>query len=129
MIRRPPRSTLFPYTTLFRAHLGVAIAPPRAVHIRRQLDVEALGPGDPRRTGEQDAIRRADHEARRQSVGLVPVVHLELEPDVPHRYGDPQRARRADGELAAHIEGVRHAVPIGEVAAVTGTVDDELDQR
>src|SRR5436309_12715242 len=26
MIRRPPRSTLFPYTTLFRSHLGVALA-------------------------------------------------------------------------------------------------------
>src|SRR2546425_5014211 len=25
MIRRPPRSTLFPYTTLFRSHLGDAI--------------------------------------------------------------------------------------------------------
>src|SRR2546430_9526991 len=24
MIRRPPRSTLFPYTTLFRSHLSVA---------------------------------------------------------------------------------------------------------
>src|SRR2546427_1502241 len=24
MIRRPPRSTLFPYTTLFRSHRGVA---------------------------------------------------------------------------------------------------------
>src|SRR5690242_21287576 len=24
MIRRPPRSTLFPYTTLFRSHAGVA---------------------------------------------------------------------------------------------------------
>src|SRR3712207_6865993 len=28
MIRRPPRSTLFPYTTLFRSHIG----PPRAHH-------------------------------------------------------------------------------------------------
>src|SRR2546426_1470296 len=26
MIRRPPRSTLFPYTTLFRSHDGVQIA-------------------------------------------------------------------------------------------------------
>src|SRR5256885_8540184 len=26
MIRRPPRSTLFPYTTLFRSEAGVAIA-------------------------------------------------------------------------------------------------------
>src|SRR5256885_17235339 len=25
MIRRPPRSTLFPYTTLFRSHLGEAV--------------------------------------------------------------------------------------------------------
>src|SRR2546427_9425337 len=25
MIRRPPRSTLFPYTTLFRSHLGSAV--------------------------------------------------------------------------------------------------------
>src|SRR2546425_6962430 len=25
MIRRPPRSTLFPYTTLFRSHLGHAL--------------------------------------------------------------------------------------------------------
>src|SRR3712207_7247849 len=25
MIRRPPRSTLFPYTTLFRSHAGVEI--------------------------------------------------------------------------------------------------------
>src|SRR2546421_9171450 len=31
MIRRPPRSTLFPYTTLFRsrAHVRTALCPPR----------------------------------------------------------------------------------------------------
>src|SRR2546425_2190113 len=27
MIRRPPRSTLFPYTTLFRSHIGRGIRP------------------------------------------------------------------------------------------------------
>src|SRR2546422_3485780 len=27
MIRRPPRSTLFPYTTLFRSHNGDLVAP------------------------------------------------------------------------------------------------------
>src|SRR5688572_31241513 len=31
MIRRPPRSTLFPYTTLFRSRRGAADAVPRAV--------------------------------------------------------------------------------------------------
>src|SRR5438874_10459591 len=31
MMRRPPRSTLFPYTTLFRSHeRAVALAPPAA---------------------------------------------------------------------------------------------------
>src|SRR5438067_5703459 len=30
MIRRPPRSTLFPYTTLFRSCELIAMAPPRA---------------------------------------------------------------------------------------------------
>src|SRR5690349_23786318 len=42
MTRRPPRSTLFPYTTLFRS--PVALEPPRHVHARewlvqRDLDV------------------------------------------------------------------------------------------
>src|SRR3989441_11079978 len=29
MIRRPPRSTLFPYTTLFRSHVAAAAVPDR----------------------------------------------------------------------------------------------------
>src|SRR5256885_3592370 len=42
MIRRPPRSTLFPYTTLFRslAHFPLAAAAPRA-HDRREPSVAA----------------------------------------------------------------------------------------
>src|SRR2546430_10663120 len=32
MIRRPPRSTLFPYTTLFRSHAAALDAGERAVH-------------------------------------------------------------------------------------------------
>src|SRR5258708_14024149 len=36
MIRRPPRSTLFPYTTLFRSHDGVARRiVPKVLHPRR----------------------------------------------------------------------------------------------
>src|SRR5689334_23606417 len=32
MIRRPPRSTLFPYTTLFRSHVGIGhLDPSRGV--------------------------------------------------------------------------------------------------
>src|SRR5229473_7138666 len=38
MIRRPPRSTLFPYTTLFRSRRGV---PRRGLHPRRRRGVPA----------------------------------------------------------------------------------------
>src|SRR2546426_5440270 len=32
MIRRPPRSTLFPYTTLFRSRVAPAVGPDRVRH-------------------------------------------------------------------------------------------------
>src|SRR2546430_13573951 len=35
MIRRPPRSTLFPYTTLFRSHIPVDIMDPSGEVIAR----------------------------------------------------------------------------------------------
>src|SRR5437764_10066254 len=38
MIRRPPRSTLFPYTTLFRSHgVGEPRHPANAIEVLRQL--------------------------------------------------------------------------------------------
>src|SRR3712207_7415881 len=48
MIRRPPRSTLFPYTTLFRSHHVVLAVPSGAVHslgrvvARPQIDGDRL---------------------------------------------------------------------------------------
>src|SRR5229473_4207777 len=53
MIRRPPRSTLFPYTTLFRSRRGV---PRRGLHPRRRRGV----PAPPRRP-----VRRVDVDPRR----------------------------------------------------------------
>src|SRR3712207_8667416 len=44
MIRRPPRSTLFPYTTLFRSDVGVAVGlrrpPERLAQERHAVDAE-----------------------------------------------------------------------------------------
>src|SRR2546422_4756326 len=53
MIRRPPRSTLFPYTTLFRSHEGGAALAGRTVHLFSPEDldlaiVEPHGPPRPR---------------------------------------------------------------------------------
>src|SRR2546429_4517696 len=52
MIRRPPRSTLFPYTTLFRSHLMVNLAEdefktypaPRSEHICKHSGAVDAGP-------------------------------------------------------------------------------------
>src|SRR5258708_4467632 len=50
MIRRPPRSTLFPYTTLFRSFNGNFVAATRLVYAlgRRGLVHPALGAVQPR---------------------------------------------------------------------------------
>src|SRR3712207_8542355 len=65
MIRRPPRSTLFPYTTLFRSRLHVDPvpereqlgAPHRRVHARRR-ERRGLAPHGPHgRLGRRDRPR------------------------------------------------------------------------
>src|SRR2546428_932383 len=47
MIRRPPRSTLFPYTTLFRSRSHLARAPPRRGGGRRVRDPVVSPSHDP----------------------------------------------------------------------------------
>src|SRR3712207_8871023 len=64
MIRRPPRSTLFPYTTLFRSRHG--LGPPAAVRLD---DPHLRDPPDPRapgRRGRGDAP--ADRPALRDAL-------------------------------------------------------------
>src|SRR2546427_7996793 len=54
MIRRPPRSTLFPYTTLFRSHrfgLGAGVTGALTVALVA-LRHEFTRPGDPQRSEE-----------------------------------------------------------------------------
>src|SRR3712207_7603086 len=58
MIRRPPRSTLFPYTTLFRSRGGVAEQPGHDRQVGRRRDGQELG--DPLHDPEDDG---AEHEA------------------------------------------------------------------
>src|SRR2546423_11111058 len=71
MIRRPPRSTLFPYTTLFRSARAEADegSDPRAVPEHRVLRSRLVR----RRGGGEDVLRRArqaaDTDARRASCG------------------------------------------------------------
>src|SRR2546430_12656999 len=43
MIRRPPRSTLFPYTTLFRSGLPLALGSGVGAELRRPLGIAIVG--------------------------------------------------------------------------------------
>src|SRR3712207_7272023 len=47
MIRRPPRSTLFPYTTLFRSRRGAVLGDPQLAEVERQPRVDAVQLGQP----------------------------------------------------------------------------------
>src|SRR5256885_13201683 len=102
MIRRPPRSTLFPYTTLFRSHLP-------------QLVVDVLG------------VVELDHQQRKRAVVADGAVRLLadqrlgelLVPDSGHRVDDAEertgrRVRRAvpaDMAVLLLLADVRAAVP------------------
>src|SRR5258707_10587550 len=59
MIRRPPRSTLFPYTTLFRSHVVEAVGIEcRAEHLDLGARGDALGLAD---------VRSEEHTSELQS--------------------------------------------------------------
>src|SRR2546425_4513793 len=76
MIRRPPRSTLFPYTTLFRSHLELGRgAPDRGHHLHHDL-AGWHAPGD----GERDfhRLRSEEHTSELQSLAYL-VCRLLLE--------------------------------------------------
>src|SRR2546430_12510899 len=75
MIRRPPRSTLFPYTTLFRSPFCFHRATARrriggaraAVGWRRVADRETRDRGDPAPGGVRTHARSEEHTSELQS--------------------------------------------------------------
>src|SRR3712207_7025748 len=78
MIRRPPRSTLFPYTTLFRSAPASAASRPDPGWARR-------GAGPRRRDGERDGR----HEHHGQGAGAE---------GAARGTGDPARGQRVRSE-------------------------------
>src|SRR2546427_6237895 len=68
MIRRPPRSTLFPYTTLFRSLSGGAPTGNPAAPLQRTLPLAR----------EDDRAVRGEERRERISAGAVPG-HVEVE--------------------------------------------------
>src|SRR2546430_7791982 len=67
MIRRPPRSTLFPYTTLFRSDAPLPATPdPGGVHLRGDVCRPVLRAG-PVPAAAQGAARSEEHTSELQS--------------------------------------------------------------
>src|SRR5437867_10744583 len=60
MIRRPPRSTLFPYTTLFRSAVGARVAEREPQRIR--LDQGSIGPGGCARSEEHTSELQSPYD-------------------------------------------------------------------
>src|SRR3712207_7715602 len=91
MIRRPPRSTLFPYTTLFRSAADLARARRRARQQRRRGDLALLRPerlpdrrAVPARAARRGAaaLRSEEHTSELQSRQYL-VCRLLLEKNTP----------------------------------------------
>src|SRR3989454_6130854 len=81
MIRRPPRSTLFPYTTLFRSALVERVARHRVVEavaarvdLHAAADAERLRPGEVvlERIGQRiESPGRGEREAALEDMGMA----------------------------------------------------------
>src|SRR2546425_2028361 len=96
MIRRPPRSTLFPYTPLFRSHRllrgrRLRLRAPRLAALRHPLAV--LGDPADRRRGGGALWRSEEHTSELQSLAYL-VCRLLLEKKnkiVLHQMALPRR--------------------------------------
>src|SRR5256885_14363222 len=85
MIRRPPRSTLFPYTTLFRSEPRVVareVFEIRDARLDRRLTITECS-GEPVRAVAGGLAEMAEYVANRNQTVLDVVVHLSGE--VAHR--------------------------------------------
>src|SRR2546430_12522336 len=138
MIRRPPRSTLFPYTTLFRsdALVELVLRGRDADGIGDQIGLGAEEPTDrlaeivarlPRGVGDVDDLVHGDVAARVRPVRFLPrrPVRVEVLPEgVPRR----ERGRREDLELHSGGEGERvggdRRGPEGRVRPLDGLGQD-----
>src|SRR5258708_10196186 len=102
MIRRPPRSTLFPYTTLFRSPYGPAGNQPAWPRPENHRHREGTAPPW---CGTSSATRSEEHTSELQSPDHL-VCRLLLEKK-KQRHSTPSIARRAKGtrsiRCAAHV--------------------------
>src|SRR5438067_10572119 len=79
MIRRPPRSTLFPYTTLFRSRIAEIMRHVRQIFAGNIQPSRMIGPAG----GEDESPRSEEHTSELQSrFDLVCRLLLEKKKDI-----------------------------------------------
>src|SRR2546427_3732622 len=95
MIRRPPRSTLFPYTTLFRSVLRAAreLLTARAGAEPKRRGRGAPGPGRPHDRVPPVRLRSEEHTSELQSQSNL-VCRLLLEKKKNNEANSPRAPRR-----------------------------------
>src|SRR5260370_593644 len=103
MIRRPPRSTLFPYTTLFRSGAGAAAHARERRLLRGHSAADLRGAGRARAVPEASA-RPAHRVVRRRR----------------HALGQPQRSPAEDRGAAGRVRALRRPLMDKRTFAVRG---------
>src|SRR3989441_9412787 len=107
MIRRPPRSTLFPYTTLFRSTRTHADEPGEKLGaVREQLDEPSARAG-----GRQEALELVE---RLVGVGALPEGVQEHRVEALERRAELARVRHERAPLEDALEVVARALGGGE---------------
>src|SRR2546422_10881369 len=87
MIRRPPRSTLFPYTTLFRSHEARAQADPGVGVGRDRRQVRAARRGAGGEGAQSDSERqrpKRGSDSDGEFHGLIPFQETDYWPGLPN---------------------------------------------
>src|SRR2546427_4723683 len=95
MIRRPPRSTLFPYTTLFRSMVGAEITGALSA-LRASFSSMPRKPSPSQMRARMDGVRSEEHTSELQSQSnLVCRLLLEKKKKANRRSGGGEHLRIA----------------------------------
>src|SRR2546425_8039877 len=102
MIRRPPRSTLFPYTTLFRSHHGrYEFGSPKLPMIREALVFHYLDDLEKPAPRGSSAARSEEHTSELQSLAYL-VCRLLLEKKKRYMLRRTRDRQRAENTFVTH---------------------------
>src|SRR2546422_8308960 len=133
MIRRPPRSTLFPYTTLFRSFLPMEIIQDDEEQKRIDQDSNQFLPRDVFNIGEKvprDGIKRKSknrpaNRSEEHTSELQSRLHLVCRLLLEKKKNENVRESKLDQRKLKPQKGVTHRIAsCARATGLPGTVDD-----